>query len=433
MIGYFWASAYSLLDLLKYLLCLLFVFGVPIYKKKITISIWLTVSIIANLIYFSIYHMNDNFFIMPNICSIFLIFIIKKKARIKGFLFILLTWAIMDSLSELIKLLLSALGGKSDYLLGFVSANTLLDKILVLFFPLFYHIIVNMLIKKKVEYALYPSQWIIVLVSFVGSLLIVPSLERIVNGESLSSNSYIMMCISMIVLLFLFIAVMVWQSYIMRKNVTMKREEIRYQYMIKTQSDYFEGLMKNDAEIRKFRHDMVAHIAALREYANGNNDEKMIEYLSRMEDKVNVTKVKKYTGIKAVDAVINDQIHKMNDKNIKFSYDGFCRNREDLNDFDLCTVFFNLIKNAVEACEKVDSDNRSIHVKVKNIGDKLGISIDNDTILNEIPEDGVLETTKDDKLNHGLGTRSVRDVVERYDGIYVNEIVDGRFVVDIIL
>ena len=339
----------------------------------------------------------------------------------------------MDLLSEFIKLLLSAISGNNDHILGSIYANNLLDKIIVLFIPLFYHIIVNMLINKKVDYSLYPFQWVIIIICFGGSLLIIPSLENIIKGQTVDSTSSIIMCISLITILFLFIFILVWQSYVMRKNVLMKREELRYQYMLRTQSDYFDGLMKNDQELRKFRHDMCAHIAALREYANGNNDEKMIEYLSRMEEKANVSKVKKYTGNRAVDAVINDQIHVMDEKNIRFNYDGFYRTREDISDFDLCTIFYNLIKNAIEASDKVEAPDRSIDVKVKSIGDKLGISVGNDTILEEIPEDGILQTTKKDKLNHGLGTRSVREVVEKHDGIYINNIIDGRFITEIVI
>ena len=433
MNSYFVTLAYSLLDVIKYLMCIIFIFNIPIRNKKISIPIWLLMSVAFCLGDFAFNQYGGLFFFIPNICALFLVCFFDKKYKIKGALFIVLSWVIMDSLSELIKLLLSFISGSNDYILGSIYANNLLDKIIVLFIPLFYHIFVNMLIKKKVDYSLYPFQWVIIIICFAGSLLIIPSIENIIKGKTVDSTSYIIMCISLITILFLFIFILVWQSYVMRKNVLMKREELRYQYMLRTQSDYFDGLLKNDQEIRKFRHDMCAHIAALREYAKGNNDEKMLEYLSRMEEKANVSKVKKYTGNRAVDAVINDQIHLMEEKNIKFNYEGFYRSREDINEFDLCTIFYNLIKNAIEACDKVDIPEKSIDVKVKSIGNKLGISVGNDTILEEIPENGILQTTKADKINHGLGTRSVREVVDKHDGVYVINIINRRFITEIII
>ena len=109
------------------------------------------------------------------------------------------------------------------------------------------------------------------------------------------------------------------------------------------------------------------------------------------------------------------------------------RTREDIKDFDLCTIFYNTLQNAIEACEKVEGTKKLISVKVKNIGDKLGISVVNDTILKKLPDSGVLYTTKSDKVNHGLGTKNVKEVVNRYEGIYDNSIENGRFVVDIII
>ena len=429
---YILPAIYSLLDILKYLLCLIIVFGVHIYKKKIVIPVWIIISLLLCIGYFGLYGFGD-FYILPNVCALLLIFGFEKGYKLKGILYIILSWLIMDSLSELVKLLLSVISGHHDFLLGIISINAITEKLIVLFVLVLYHIIVNMLIRKKVSYSFLPYQWGVIFVSFVGILMIVPTLERIARGVQVESSTYITMCISAMLMLFVFIVVMIWQSYVMRKNMTMRENELNYQYMIKSQSDYFDNLMKNDEEMRKLRHDMRAHITALKELAGTDNDSEMMEYLSRMEEKTNATKTKRYTGNKAVDAVINELTHQMDANGIEFKFDGMFRTREDIKDFDLCTIFYNTLQNAIEACEKVEGTKKLISVKVKNIGDKLGISVVNDTILKKLPDSGVLYTTKSDKVNHGLGTKNVKEVVNRYEGIYDNSIEDGRFVVDIII
>ena len=430
---YILPAIYSLLDILKYLLCLIIVFGVPIYKKKIVIPVWITISLILCLGYFVLFGFDD-FYIIPNVCALLLVFGFEKGYKLRGILYIALSWLIMDSLSELVKLLLSVISGHHDFLLGIISINAITEKLIVLFILVLYHIIVNMLIRKKVSYSFLPYQWGVIFVSFVGILMIVPTLERIARGVHVESSTYITMCISAMLMLFLFIIVMIWQSYVMRKNMTMRENELNYQYMIKSQSDYFDNLMKNDEEMRKLRHDMRAHITALRELAAANpNDSRMLEYLTEMEEKTNATRTKRYTSNKAVDAVINELTHQMDEIGIEFKFDGMLRTREDIKDFDLCTIFYNTLQNAIEACEKVEGTKKLISVKVKNIGDKLGISVVNDTILKKLPDSGVLYTTKSDKVNHGLGTKNVKEVVNRYEGIYDNSIENGRFVVDIII
>ena len=57
----------------------------------------------------------------------------------------------------------------------------------------------------------------------------------------------------------------------------------------------------------------------------------------------------------------------MEEKGIDFDFEGICGVREEIKDFDLCTVFYNLLKNAIEACEQVDSSKKRITVKVKQL------------------------------------------------------------------
>ena len=431
---YILPAIYSLLDILKYLLCLIIVFNVPIKKKGIVIPIWTIVSFSICLTYFVVNGSGGYYYILHNACVIFLLFWFEKQYKKKGILYIIFSWFIMDALSELVKLLLSVISGHNDYLLGLISVNEIIVTLIVLVILVLYHVVVNVLIRKRVSYSFYPYQWGVICVSFVGILMIVPTLENIASGVRVESSTYMIMCISAMLMLFLFIIVMIWQSYVMRKNMIMRENELNYQYMIKSQSDYFDNLMKNDEEMRKLRHDMRAHITALRELAAANpNDNRMLEYLTEMEEKTNATRTKRYTSNKAVDAVINELTHQMDEIGIEFKFDGMLRTREDIKDFDLCTIFYNTLQNAIEGCEKVEGAKKLISVKVKNIGDKLGISVVNDTILKKLPESGVLYTTKSDKVNHGLGTKNVKEVVNKYEGIYDNSIENGRFVVDIII
>jgi len=213
----------------------------------------------------------------------------------------------------------------------------------------------------------------------------------------------------------------------------MKQDEIKYQYMLKAQSDYFDGLKNDQEKVRRFRHDVRAHITALQKYLDEGNTEKMQEYLACMQKQVDIDQTKKYTCNMAADAVINDQTKVMQDKNIKFQYEGCPKIREEISDYDLCTIFYNLLKNAVEGCEKVEADEKGVDVKVSNSGEQLLIRVENDTIMKDKIIDGDMFTTKKDIKNHGFGMKSVRAVVNKYNGFYSNKIEDGKFVAFIAL
>lgn len=49
-------------------------------------------------------------------------------------------------------------------------------------------------------------------------------------------------------------------------------------------------------------------------------------------------------------------------------------------------------------------------------------------------KDGELRTTKEDRLNHGIGLPSVRRVVEKYRGlVFIDDAVTGRFLIRVVL
>lgn len=424
-----WATEYSLLDLLKYFSFFLVVFNFPIYKKKIAVPVYFVFSMLCCLVYFKLRGGDRVFSGIPNILSLIFVVLIEKGKRVKGFIYMALAWIVMDFLQGLVRTLFYVLFKDDSYLQGAIVGRPLLGELLALMIPFLYHIIINVLAKKKVEYSLTASQLGVIFLGFIGSLLIVPALWKMLTSSEYNPKAYITVCFSTIALVFLFIVVMVWQSFVVKRNNEMKKEEVKYQYMLKAQADYFDGLKKNEEKVRRFRHDARAHITVLQKYLDEGNIEKMQEYLACMKKQVDIDKAKKYTCNMAADAVINDQTKVMKDKNIKFQYEGCPKIREEISDYDLCTIFYNILKNAVEGCEKLESDVKGIDVEVSNSGEQLLIKVENDTIMKDKIIDGDMFTTKKDIKNHGFGIKSVRAVVSKYNGFYINKIENGKFIV----
>lgn len=87
-----------------------------------------------------------------------------------------------------------------------------------------------------------------------------------------------------------------------------------------------------------------------------------------------------------------------------------------MKDTDVYALFGNMLDNAVEAASKCAEKRRRIGLSVKSVHRFLIIHVRNpydDTIRFE---DGLPVTSKADKDFHGFGMKSIRHVVEKYEG-----------------
>lgn len=84
---------------------------------------------------------------------------------------------------------------------------------------------------------------------------------------------------------------------------------------------------------------------------------------------------------------------------------------------DLFSLFGNALDNAMEAvCKLDDVEKRIIFVSVKEELGMAIIHVENNYTGELIMADGIPRTSKDDEFYHGYGVKSIRMVVEKYDG-----------------
>ena len=85
---------------------------------------------------------------------------------------------------------------------------------------------------------------------------------------------------------------------------------------------------------------------------------------------------------------------------------------------EICTLFGNCLDNAIEAVMKInDIDKRNINLIVRNVHSFISITIENYYVGNILlNSDGLPMTTKSNKDYHGFGTKSIKMIVNKYQG-----------------
>ena len=81
---------------------------------------------------------------------------------------------------------------------------------------------------------------------------------------------------------------------------------------------------------------------------------------------------------------------------------------------DMGILFGNLLDNAIEACCRIPETQRWIRVTISYSAGGLVLIIENSK---DEMEDNDLKTMKGKTPEHGIGTKSIRKVVEKYDGV----------------
>lgn len=224
-------------------------------------------------------------------------------------------------------------------------------------------------------------------------------------------------------------------------NVYLKEEKIRklnYEKCLmekyaKKQEERIELIAKKNEDIRRFRHDMKGHMMVLGCLVKQKKMEETYNYIAKIADVIDINESDTYTGIVAIDAVITERLREIEKENIDFSWNGRikgCENRIEV--YDLCTIFANLIENAVEACKKM-SEKRFIEVKVLYIEGEVNISIRNSMDNKAVYKNGEFVTTKKEVVNHGIGMKNIKKAVNRYNGVYTNRVKKGIFETIIVL
>ena len=102
---------------------------------------------------------------------------------------------------------------------------------------------------------------------------------------------------------------------------------------------------------------------------------------------------------------------------------------------DVYSLFGNALDNAIEAVIKLqDKEKRVIGLKVRSAGELISVTLKNfyegELLLDE---EGFPDTTKEDKDYHGYGMKSIRMIVEKYDGDVSILTKEGVFYLNILL
>ena len=216
-----------------------------------------------------------------------------------------------------------------------------------------------------------------------------------------------------------------------RKDSRLLAQKDMVKNNLQMQYKYYMNIKENQDKVRQLHHDMKNHIICMRKLnQNGYDNEKYIESIDK--------KIKSYentfdTGNVLLDIILSEKKQICNNKNIKFFSSVNFTKCDFIESEDICSIFSNILDNAIEACMKINSNNKFIYIEGKIVEKFFILKVENSKINKINIKNNKFMTDKDNKFSHGLGISSIKNSVKKYNGETVINYTDDRFIIKILI
>ena len=287
-------------------------------------------------------------------------------------------------------------------------ATVLLTKILYFFVG---KILNGLLFERK---NLVNWQWIVIGCSLVFSTVAGKSLitlSRDFPGIQMQEQKLMLLCVSCIWLMCLIMYFVVQQ---MSKDNQTKLEYELMKEKEKYSKESMEIITRSNEELREFKHDLKNYLLPLQEAMETMPQSEMVKVWEKINQKIEDVQTLIQTGNSYVDSMINTKITLARSEKVDVKCTILSK-MEGIDDLEFCSVFGNLMDNAIEAERKV-IEKKEIIIFVEEKMGYLRLEIQNKIEKSVLNENSSLNTTKKDTSSHGIGHKSIKRTMQKVGG-----------------
>lgn len=384
----------------------------PLFSNKIDFMLALLFVIILEILA-SVFSLHWLMTLIVSVLVIFLICSLFYKGTLTEHIIISFICIFLLAMSDVCALTMISkfLGVNYNELVDDSSVSRLLG---VLCSKALYLIAISFILffKKKYKFFMSKGELILILITLIISGIEITLLRNIIYASKSYYNTFliILLCVA-----FMNITLFYTMVYIGKKNIAEKNYSL-LQKQLELQEENLKTLERKYDETAKIRHDFKNYIScALKMLAEGNNKE-LTSYLEDLSDK-KINEITSYVATKRaiLGAVINSKLSQAKNSGIEMQC-YILSELERISDIDIGILLANIIDNALEACAKNKCDSEIVLKTWTEAGYyfiELTNTVENDVLL----ENPKLSTSKEKKKLHGVGLKSVKDIVDKYYGM----------------
>lgn len=197
---------------------------------------------------------------------------------------------------------------------------------------------------------------------------------------------------------------------------------------------HYEALEKVNKDHLKYIHDINIILGTVSSLIQNDEGSKALELLEKHHNGLRVIQKKLYCNDSILNGLLEDRIsnamaQKIDvlvdiDKTINFHF---------IDDIDKISMIGNILDNAIEAAARCENDKKIIIRMFMGSPNYLVIMVQN--TYHEVPVvfEGDFLTSKDDKQKHGIGIKRIKELTEKYGGMFSTATEGEMFFVNLCL
>ena len=213
------------------------------------------------------------------------------------------------------------------------------------------------------------------------------------------------------------------------KDIKEKSEENLLKEKVDIQYNYYLNLQESQDRVKRLYHDMNNHMLCIKSMSSEQED--LNNYIDGISKNLNEFKEIYNTGNMILDIILNEKKAKCNENNISFSCDINFSKCSFIEMTDVCSIFSNILDNAIEACNKINNDEKYIKIRGTVVKSYYVIRCENSKMNKVKIKNNKIITSKKDKFIHGIGLKSVKSSLKKYDGELEIEDFESEFLLQI--
>lgn len=282
-------------------------------------------------------------------------------------------------------------------------------------------------LNKNIEFKKNEALHIIILIlTNILSIVVIFTLSMKCINKSFTYKLTLLVVSSLLILANLSLIKLIGKI-IKANNIELENKLIREK--MDMQYQYYLNIQEEQLKVRKLYHDMNNHVVCIKKLYE--NCGEVNAYINHIKSELNSWKAIISTENMILDIIINDKKKICDKNNINFEVDINFSKCDFIDMIDICSIFSNLIDNAIEACLKVKDKERVIILKGTIVNKFFALKCENNK-LNDIKIDKEkIITNKKDKFIHGVGITSIKSSIKKYDGDMNINFSKDRFKVQI--